>query len=117
MRRLILSLFVLAGIATQAQTTLWLFGSHTSILFDPTVGPDGSSYYATVDNKIAAVSSTGVHRWSVDLGGQALTPIALQGNLIYVGTSAQQVRAYSLDGHLVWKINLSKNIGTPMKSR
>ena len=113
MRRLLmLSILLLAGIASQAQVTLWLFGSQTSILFDPTVGPDGSAYYATTDNKLGAVSGTGVHRWVVDLGAQVMGPVALQGNSLYVGTSSQQIRAYSVAGNLIWKANIDKNIKT-----
>lgn len=113
-RLLILGLFVLAGIAAQAQTPLWVFGSQSSILFDPTVGPDGTSYYTTVDNKIAAVSSSGVYKWAADLGAQAMTPIALQGTTLFVGTSSQQIRAYSVAGNVVWKTVLEKNIKTPI---
>jgi outer membrane protein assembly factor BamB len=113
MRRLLmLSILLLAGIASQAQVTLWLFGSQTSILFDPTVGPDGSAYYATTDNKLGAVSGTGVHRWIVDLNAQVMAPVALQGNSLYVGTSSQQIRAYSVAGNLIWKRDIDKNIKT-----
>ena len=113
MRRfLLLSILLLAGIATQAQVTLWIFGSQTPILFDPTVGADGSVYFATQDNKLSAISSAGVFRWKADLGAQAMVPIAMQGSTLYVGTSSQQVRAYGSDGHMIWKIQLEKNIKT-----
>ncbi len=113
MRRfLLLSMFLLAGIATQAQTTLWIFGSQSPILTDPTVGSDGSVYFTTADNKISAINSSGVFRWKADLGAQAMVPIALQGNQLFVGTSSQQVRAYGTDGHMIWKITLEKNIKT-----
>lgn len=117
MRRLLmLSMLLLAGIASQAQVppTLWLFGSQTSILFDPAVGPDGSAYYATTDNKLAAVSGAGVHRWVTDIGAQVMTPVALQGNFLFVGTSSQQIRAYGVDGNLIWKTSIDKNIKTPI---
>jgi outer membrane protein assembly factor BamB len=113
MRRLLmLSMLLLAGLALQAQAppTLWLFGSQTSILFDPAVGSDGSAYYATTDNKLGAVSGTGVHRWLVDVGAQVMTPVAIQGNSLYVGTSSQQIRAYSVAGNLIWKSDIDKNI-------
>jgi outer membrane protein assembly factor BamB len=113
MRRLLmLSILLLAGIASQAQVSLWLFGSQTSILFDPAVGPDGSAYYATVDNKLGAVSGAGLHRWLVDVGAQVMTPVVIQGNSLYVGTSSQQIRAYSVAGNLIWKRDIDKNIKT-----
>ncbi len=122
MRRLmILSLFVLAGIATQAQIVypdmpkpLWLYGANSSILFDPTVGPDGSVYFVTLNNRITALNGSGVFKWSAEMNGQALTPVAMQGKLLYVGTSDQQIRAYSIDGNLVWKTTLAKNIKSPI---
>jgi outer membrane protein assembly factor BamB len=113
MRRfLLLSMLLLAGIATQAQVTLWIFGSQSPILFDPTVGPDGSVYFATADNKLSAINSAGVFRWKADLGAQALVPLALQGSTLYVGTSSQQIRAYGSDGHMIWKLQIEKNIKT-----
>ncbi len=92
MRRLmILSLFVLAGIATQAQIVhpdvpkpLWLYGANSSILFDPTIGPDGSVYFGTVDNSITALKSSGTFKWRAEMGGQAITPIAMQGKLLFL---------------------------------
>jgi len=115
MRRLLmLSILLLAGIASQAQNTLWLFGSQTGILFDPAVGPDGSAYYATSDNKLAAVSGSGVYRWATDIGAQVIAPVTLQSNFLFVGTSSQQIRAYSVAGNLIWKTEIDKNIKTPI---
>jgi|WetSurMetagenome_2_1015567.scaffolds.fasta_scaffold07872_4 outer membrane protein assembly factor BamB len=111
MRRfLLLSMLLLAGIATQAQVTLWIYGSQSPVVSDPAVGPDGSVYFATADNKLSAVSNSGVFRWKTDLGALALVPIAMQGNSLFVGTSSQQLRAYGSDGHMIWKVALEKNI-------
>lgn len=115
MRRLLtMCFFLLVALAASAQPPQWLFNSPSTIIFDPTVGSDGSVYYATSDAKLNALRPTGVLAWSVDPGAQVVTPIALQGNILYCGVASHQLRAYSTGGGLAWKVDLGVNILTPL---
>jgi hypothetical protein len=115
MRRLvILTLFVLAALAIQAQVPLWQYNSPSPIIFEPTLGGDGSVYFATADGKLRALNSKGVQAWAVNPGAVLVTPIALQSGTLYFATANQEVRAYSVAGNLQWRAKVDKNVVTPL---
>ncbi|MGA9750931.1 MAG: PQQ-binding-like beta-propeller repeat protein [Acidobacteriota bacterium] len=113
-RALWMALFLLVGLAAQAQTNIWQFNSAHPIVFEPVLASDGSVYFATDDGKFSALTPSGVLKWSISPGGQVITPPVLQGNYLYFGTSNQELRGYGLDGKLLWELGLGVNISTPL---
>lgn len=113
MRRLMaLMLFVLCGLALQAQTTLWQYNGPSPIIQEPLVHTNGTVYFATQDGMLRSLKASGVANWAIKPGGVVVTPLTYQNGMIFLGNSAQEIRAYGLDGHLIWKHSLGLNAST-----
>ncbi|MGC8724473.1 MAG: PQQ-binding-like beta-propeller repeat protein [Acidobacteriota bacterium] len=113
-RALWMALFLLVGLCAQAQTNIWQYNSASPVPFEPVLATDGSVYFATSNGKFNALTSAGILKWSVDPGGQVITPPVLQGNYLFFGTSSQELRAYSVAGNMFWRRRLGVNISTPL---
>ncbi len=117
MRRVLCCVALFLATAVAAQTTYqpaWQYNSPSTIVFEPTLGNDGSVYFATADGKLRALNAKGIQMWKTNPGGQVITPIALQNGILYFATSSQQVRAYSVSGKMAWKVNIGINAATPL---
>ena len=115
-RMLCFALCALVGVAAAAQAPqpTWQYNSPSRILFEPTLGGDGSVYFATEDGKLRALNAKGVPLWSVKPGGQVITPIVLNAGLLLFGNSSQEIRAYGRNGSLAWKTKIGLNTATPL---
>jgi outer membrane protein assembly factor BamB len=82
----------------------WSYAAPHTILFAPTVAPDGTSYIATGDQRVRAIGPSGNVKWAVEPGGLPTTGIALQGGLLLFGTSQEQLAAYRTNGTMVWRV-------------
>ena len=104
---------ILAGLPALAGgglSPIWTYNPNATILFPPTVGGDGSVYFATSDSHIRGLSPSGGLLWSVDPGGLPSTGMALDGNLLLFSTSQGELNAYGLNGHLAWRVPLYSDI-------
>jgi outer membrane protein assembly factor BamB len=108
-------LFLLATLAVQASyEPLWQYNGPETILFAPTLGNDGSVYFATADEKLRALTPQGTPAWAIKPGGLVITPVVLHGGVLYFGTSSLEIRAYSTAGTMVWKRSVGANAATPL---
>ncbi len=98
--------------AASGQGPKWIYVAPTAVLFTPTVGADGSVYFATADNQIRALSPNGTLQWAVNPGGLPSAAMALQGNILYFPTSQGELAAYGIDGNLSWRIPLHSNLSS-----
>jgi outer membrane protein assembly factor BamB len=117
MRRVLCCVLLFLATAVAAQTTYqpsWQYNATSSVVFEPTLGNDGSVYFATADAKLRALNAKGIQVWKVDPGGQIITPIALQNGVLYFANSSQQIRAYSVAGKMIWKAKVGINAATPL---
>ncbi len=104
---------ILAGVPLLAGgglSPIWTYNPNETILFAPTIGWDGSVYFATGDSHIRGLSPSGVSLWSVNPGGLPSTGMALDGDLLLFSTSQGELNAYGLDGHLAWRLPLHADI-------
>jgi outer membrane protein assembly factor BamB len=109
-------LILLTTFAVQASyEPLWQYNCPESVVFAPTMAGDGSVFFATGDGKIRMVGPNGLTGWEVKVGGQVITPLVLQGGLLYFATSAKEVRAYGAsNGKMAWKTEVDANAATPL---
>ncbi len=107
---LLISLLTATGVP--AQTLLWTYRSEAPILFTPTVGTDGTAYFALSGSKIEAVSASGDVLWNVDPGGLPSAGMALYNGFLYFPTSQEELVAYGTNGQLAWRRDLGSDIRT-----
>lgn len=82
----------------------------------PTIAADGTAVFATEDQHVVALSSSGALRWSALLPDPITAPPTQgAGDLIYAGTSGGQIYALSLaDGSTVWSYTAGAPIRGPL---
>ena len=108
-----LKIFCLAAVLWAAGATralpeeagglLWVYTAPDTILFAPSVAADGTSYISTGDQRVRAISRSGKVLWAINPGGKPTTGIALQGGLLFFGTSQAELAAYGANGHKAWR--------------
>ncbi len=109
---LIILSFVSFTQTANAQTLLWVYHTQDPVLFAPAVGTDGTAYFAVGDSHIDAVSASGTLLWGVDPGGLPSAGMALYNGFLYFPTSQGELVAYSVSGHLAWRLDLHSDIRT-----
>ncbi|MBT4285817.1 MAG: PQQ-binding-like beta-propeller repeat protein, partial [Deltaproteobacteria bacterium] len=75
--------------AVQASTgnQIWSFGTGDSMFAQPIIGPDGTIYVGSYDNKFYAINPNGTQKWSFDASGDIYGSAALSADgRIYFGS-------------------------------
>lgn len=114
LKKLIFLVSLLICFNVFGQNTLWQYNSPASLIFDPTVGPNGNVYFATDDSKIRAIDSNGKPLWETKVGGVLTSPIVLYEDRLFFATSAADLRGYGTDGNMIWTLKLIENATTPL---
>jgi len=116
MRRLI-CIAVIAVVSVAAlgsYNATWQYDSPSPIVFEPTLAANGSVFFATADAKLRALTPQGMKAWTVNPGGQVISPIVYQDGVLYFACSNQSICAYSKAGNVVWKTKLNINALAPL---
>jgi len=82
-------------------TKKWNFSTDGGVDSSPAIGPEGTVYVGSNDNKLYAINPDGTLRWSYATGGNVESSPAIGNNgTIYVGSS--KLYAINPDGALKW---------------
>ena len=101
---------------TDAQVAWSVDLGATRIMASPTVGPDGTIYFATAAGVLYAVGSSGTVRWMAQTGATLKSAPALGSDgTIYHATSDGKMYALSAQGQPKWNFDFGEHLGpTPL---
>lgn len=92
---------------------VWTTPAFSTLEASPAIGPDGTIYVGANDGQFFALEpKDGSVKWEARLNGPIFATPAVSGDgTVYVGSDAYETRAYSSQGHELWRYAASPGIG------
>lgn len=93
-------------------SVLWRVKAHRKLYGAPAVGPDGSVYAGSQDDRLYAVTPSGQLRWSVALGGDVdCAPAVDDDGTVYAGADGGRVVALdAATGNERWRASVGGHV-------
>ncbi len=89
----------------------WTFTTGAAVSSSPAIGPDGTVYFVSQDQKIYALNPNGTQKWQRLLGlTNSSSPAVASDGTIYVGADNFYLYAINPDGTIKWMKGLYKQI-------
>ena len=84
-------------------TMKWAFTTGDWVDSSPAIGPDGTIYIGSEDNKLYAINPDGTEKWAFNTGGNVNSSPAIgPDGTIYVGSDDDKLYAINPDGTEKW---------------
>jgi outer membrane protein assembly factor BamB len=95
--------------ASGAAILKWTFEVAPTISGTLAVGPDGTIYYGSYNNKLYAINPNGVPKWIYDVGDYITSSCTVgpDGTIYFLSYYNDELRAINPDGALKWSYNTS----------
>ena len=85
----------------------WNFTTGGDVRSSPAIGPDGTIYFGSYDNKLYALNPDGTEKWNFTTGGPVTSsPAVARDGTIYFGSTDNNLYALYPNGSLKWKLSL-----------
>ena len=91
----------------------WTFTTGDDIKSSPSIGPDGTIYVGSTDNKLYAINPDGTERWNFTTGANVIScPTVGKDGTIYVGSNDGNLYAINPDGTEKWRFKTQESISS-----
>lgn len=93
--------------AFEPGTLKWAFETGDDVVASPTVGPDGTIYIGSTDDKLYALAPNGTEKWSFQTGFDVWGSVAIgPDGTLYFGSGDGNIYALDQDGNQLWAFEM-----------